>query len=292
MLDPRNESGLFDNNNPQHNEILREHFKKNLCEAFGTDPRIDGEPCMLDEEGKHPDRQAYNKEGWLVTFPSKEYKDKAIKKGTHFASDPTHGKGGMNLYYKKKGKQQRQKQQDVSSTDQRDDVEPTTTEKPSQQNQSPQQQNQTPQDQQNATPKKDDSGPTDSTPQQDQSGPKSSDKPLSDEEAQAEEEADRAEAARSSSGGESTDGEDEQSQLNGGQSGGQPQKPQQPPAPKFAPITLEFASSKGWSSTPYGDWKSKEGEVVAVTSLSGEVTPIQSVLRDELKLFVQKKLQK
>jgi hypothetical protein len=44
------------------------------------------------EKGKFPERQAYNRNGILVTFPTPEYKKEAIKAGTHFEDDPTKGK--------------------------------------------------------------------------------------------------------------------------------------------------------------------------------------------------------
>lgn len=51
-------------------------------------------------EGKYPDRQAYNREGFLVTFPNPEYKKKALSTGEYSNQDPTHGKGGMHLIKK------------------------------------------------------------------------------------------------------------------------------------------------------------------------------------------------
>lgn len=43
---------------------------------------------MLAEKGKHPERQAYNKNGLLVTFPTPEYKARAIARGTHSEVNP------------------------------------------------------------------------------------------------------------------------------------------------------------------------------------------------------------
>jgi cytoskeletal protein RodZ len=110
--DDRISSGVFDIHNADHLAVFVERSVR-----FGLTEEI--AENLLDTamfaEGKHPDRQAYNKEGWLVTFPSKEYRDAAIKKGTHAISDPTHGRGGMNLYYKRKGKQKRQTQQATTS---------------------------------------------------------------------------------------------------------------------------------------------------------------------------------
>jgi hypothetical protein len=43
---------------------------------------------LIAEKGKYPERQAYNKNGLLVTFPTPEYKARAIAKGTHFEKNP------------------------------------------------------------------------------------------------------------------------------------------------------------------------------------------------------------
>ncbi len=108
------ETGIVDFSDITHAEILFEEMVScGLSER--TASKVINDIRM--EEGKYPERQAYNKEGWLVTFPSKEYKDIAIKRGTHFGSDPTHGQGGMNLYYKRRGKQKRNTQQDLTATE-------------------------------------------------------------------------------------------------------------------------------------------------------------------------------
>lgn len=109
-LDSRIPDGVVDLKNIEHVQIVAEAIY-NACE----DEEVVNEfVSSFLNEGKYPDRQAFNKEGWLVTFPSKEYRDAALKKGTHSISDPTHGKGGMNLYYKRRGKQKRQTQQQAT----------------------------------------------------------------------------------------------------------------------------------------------------------------------------------
>jgi hypothetical protein len=65
-------------------------------------------------------------------------------------------------------------------------------------------------------------------------------------------------------------------------------QPEAPSEPNKTEITEKFAASKGWESTPYGEWRNAQGETVAVVSLSGEVTPIKSNDREELKLFASK----
>ena len=47
-------------------------------------------------EGKHPERQAYNKDGLLITFPTPKHKQDALTAGTHFEKDPT--KAASNLF--------------------------------------------------------------------------------------------------------------------------------------------------------------------------------------------------
>jgi hypothetical protein len=48
------------------------------------------------DEGNFPERQAYNKDGLLVTFPTPEYKQRAIKRGTHFEENPK--KADVNIF--------------------------------------------------------------------------------------------------------------------------------------------------------------------------------------------------
>ena len=50
---------------------------------------------VISEKGKHPERQAYNKNGLLVTFPTPEYKARAITKGTHFEKNPKVGQSNL-----------------------------------------------------------------------------------------------------------------------------------------------------------------------------------------------------
>jgi hypothetical protein len=57
------------------------------------------------EGGKHPERQAYNKNGILVTFPTPQHKQNAIRRGTHFEKDPT--KGHPNLFTDPQGRPKR-----------------------------------------------------------------------------------------------------------------------------------------------------------------------------------------
>lgn len=53
------------------------------------------EISVISEKGKHPERQAYNKNGLLVTFPTPEYKARAISKGTHFEKNPKAGQTNL-----------------------------------------------------------------------------------------------------------------------------------------------------------------------------------------------------
>jgi outer membrane biosynthesis protein TonB len=54
--------------------------------GVSTEEALDVRNRMM--EGKFPERQAYNANGILVTFPTPEYKQRAIKRGTHFEKNP------------------------------------------------------------------------------------------------------------------------------------------------------------------------------------------------------------
>jgi hypothetical protein len=77
------EDGVFDITKQEHIEILR----SNLLEV-GMSVETVTDYLNKVVEGKYPARQAYNKNGILVTFPTPEYKQKAIAKGTHFDKNP------------------------------------------------------------------------------------------------------------------------------------------------------------------------------------------------------------
>ena len=91
-LDERVPDGIFDMSNNAHMDALREtmvdKFSVSLNDARGVHNKM--------VEGKYPERQAYNKDGLLVTFPTPQYKAKAISRGTHFEQDPT--KGAPNVF--------------------------------------------------------------------------------------------------------------------------------------------------------------------------------------------------
>ena len=90
--DNRVKSGVIDLKNADHVFVLQEYIEK-----VGFDiETIVNKTAQLFEAGKFPDRQAYNKDGILVTFPNKEYRDRAINKGTHFAENPK--KGETNIF--------------------------------------------------------------------------------------------------------------------------------------------------------------------------------------------------
>lgn len=82
--DSRIKNGVLDINNPEHVLILQEYLEKN---GYGIDEIVD-RTATLFEAGRFPERQAYNKDGILVTFPSKEYRNRAVNKGTHFVENP------------------------------------------------------------------------------------------------------------------------------------------------------------------------------------------------------------
>ncbi len=91
-LDERVTNGVFDIFNDQHLEVLREKLLKmglSLKETIEISNQV--------IEGKYPERQAYNSKGILVTFPNPEYKQRAIRRGTHFEEDPTKGQTNLDF---------------------------------------------------------------------------------------------------------------------------------------------------------------------------------------------------
>lgn len=83
-IDPRLDTGIFDISNNEHLAIFREHL---LNEGVSEEIAI-AASNKLAEAGKFPERQAYNKDGLLVTFPSPEHKQRAIARGSHFEKNP------------------------------------------------------------------------------------------------------------------------------------------------------------------------------------------------------------
>lgn len=82
-LDERVSCGIFKLEEDEHINALRDHFIKR---GITTEDAINVTNKML--EGKYPQRQAYNSNGILCTFPNPEYKQKAIQRGTHFEKNP------------------------------------------------------------------------------------------------------------------------------------------------------------------------------------------------------------
>ena len=82
--DSRIKNGSLDLKNEDHVFVLQEYLEK-----AGYDiNEIVEKTARLFEDGRFPERQAYNKDGILVTFPNKQYRDRAVNKGTHFAENP------------------------------------------------------------------------------------------------------------------------------------------------------------------------------------------------------------
>jgi len=270
-LDSRIQDGMVNLKNIEHIQVVAEAMYDACEDESIVNEFVDG----FVDEGKYPDRQAYNKDGWLVTFPSAEYKQRAIKKGTHYGSDPTHGKGGMHLYYKKRGKQKRQTQQAVSSTD-------------------PTQHSAVSPKQANITPEQKPANAAPTSVGNDASA-----------------RASRLAKISGATNKQSTDASTTQTDVsvdtktatqNGnkkpdsdatGQSSLEPRMATQPspvatPVSNYVFISVKFATDKGWTKTPYGEWRDSTGNTAAVISLSGEVVPVKSVERDELKLLADK----
>lgn len=283
-LDSRIEEGIFDIYNLDHLDIMGEHMK-----SRGIDEPIIQEIIekVIQSEGKYPERQAYNREGWLVTFPSQQYRDAAVKRGTHSISDPTHGKGGMNLYYKRKGKQKRKVSQATSQV------------KPVQQ--------QVPKIAQAAKPEQ---------PTVSRSGAPTkqiADKPYTNDDVP--KKASPQDEPEEDYGAATAGEDDEMDKYLASKLGNlykskytQPAAVATKPASQVSSVeekpaivqqvaqasqpnvksTEAFAIQKGWKGTPFGEWRDEAGNTVAIASPSGEVTPIKNTDRDELKLFLSK----
>jgi len=113
--DNRIKNGVLDLKNEDHVFILQEYLEK---AGYNIDEIVE-KTAKLFEAGRFPDRQAYNKDGILVTFPNKQYRDRAVNKGTHFAENPK--KAQANIF-KTDGEQGT----DVQSDSEPSDKEPAT----------------------------------------------------------------------------------------------------------------------------------------------------------------------
>ena len=89
--DDRIKDGVLRLENPEHVFVLQEYLEK----AGYNINEIVAKTAKLFVEGRFPDRQAYNKDGILVTFPSTEYRARAVDKGTHFAENPKKNVGTL-----------------------------------------------------------------------------------------------------------------------------------------------------------------------------------------------------
>jgi hypothetical protein len=271
-LDSRIPDGIVNLHNSEHIAVIAERMHDSKINEEIINEFVE----TFMEEGKYPERQAYNKDGWLVTFPSGEYKQRAIKKGTHYGSDPTHGKGGMNLYYKSRGKQKRQTQQAVSSTD---------TEK---------QQLAAKLGKQNPQPPA--SRVQQEPPKQTPAADTSADAPSGDN--NQEQEFDRL------SGGDDDDiaspeavGDKQSAKKDIENAPQAARAPASAPAPApelakphYEEISKKFVAQKGWMPTPFGEYRDTQGNVVAVVGLSGEIVSIKNNDREEYKLFAEKNM--
>lgn len=82
-LDERITDGIFKLEEEEHMNALRDYFIK---KGITQEAAVHVTNTML--EGRFPERQAYNKDGILVTFPTPQHKGKAIQRGTHFEKNP------------------------------------------------------------------------------------------------------------------------------------------------------------------------------------------------------------
>lgn len=88
--DPRIKNGSIDLSNVDHLLVLKEYVVNHTDEEFSNDlfTILICKNGILINEGNYPERQAYNADGILVTFPDPESKKAAIKRGTHFENPP------------------------------------------------------------------------------------------------------------------------------------------------------------------------------------------------------------
>lgn len=82
-LDKRITDGIFKMEEAVHMDALRDYF---IRRGIAKEAAIHVTNRMI--EGKYPLRQAYNKDGILCTFPTPQYKARAIARGTHFEKNP------------------------------------------------------------------------------------------------------------------------------------------------------------------------------------------------------------
>lgn len=82
-LDERLTEGVFFIEDNTHMDILQEYLV-----GYGVTKEDSTVIRNAMLEGKFPERQAYNADGLLVTFPTPEYKQNAIQRGTHFEENP------------------------------------------------------------------------------------------------------------------------------------------------------------------------------------------------------------
>jgi len=92
-LDSRIKDGIFSLDNNEHLNILQEYLQTEL--KLDEQQSIEIRNTVI--EGKYPDRQAYNVNGLLVTFPTPEYKQRAVSRGTHFEENPKKA-AGANVF--------------------------------------------------------------------------------------------------------------------------------------------------------------------------------------------------
>ena len=82
-LDERVSDGIFKMDESAHMDALRDYFVKR---GITREAAISVTNRMV--EGKFPERQAFNRDGILVTFPTPQHKARAIARGTHFEKNP------------------------------------------------------------------------------------------------------------------------------------------------------------------------------------------------------------
>jgi FtsZ-interacting cell division protein ZipA len=118
-LDHRVGDGIFNIEEDSHMEALRDYLTKK-----GIDEESVKEFSNKVLEGKYPERQAYNAKGILVTFPTPEYKQAAIKRGTHFEDDPT--RKASNIFSEPSAPSSPEEKKPVAEPEKKSKTEPKT----------------------------------------------------------------------------------------------------------------------------------------------------------------------
>lgn len=248
-LDERVTDGMFNPSLQEHLDVLTHHLEQRGLERDWIKEYVENI-----REGKYPERQAYNKEGFLVTFPTPEHKKQALASGEYFQNDPTGGKGGMHLVKK-------------SEPAPAVPVADPAGVAPSQPQAKPQPS----------------AGPVDPTPAKKQPAPT----PVPPAPVvPAAPEAPTAKIKAPSTGGDVNTtpadygGGEEKRKKQAWRAGDEGKK-------DYVDPSQEWAHNQKWERTPSGNYYDVEGNLKAVTGLDGKVLPVEDADKERYKLWIK-----